>query len=595
MAETAETLARPDWRLGLARLAVGLAQGMALYGLSHAATARTWPATDGPLYAALLMALLFAPLVIIGGLGHLRRVTLALWFLAAVAIAAGLAGYGVATAIAPPSLAGVVPPTQRLAPDAPVFLAVMAFQFIAHHLIVPADARRRWLAPYPDYFDTGWLDAAKIGLALVFTGVLWLLLHLGAALFLLIGLKGFEETIIKGWFAIPVTAVAFAAGVHLADARVGLTRGLRTIGLFLLAWLTPLMTAIAVAFLIALIFTGLAPLWKAGLATGVLLGSMAALIILANAVYQDGAHDRTTPFVLRWSVRITAVVLVPLVVVAACGLALRIGQHGLTPQRITAAACILVGAGYALGYALAALTPGRWMRRLEPTNIAAAFLILALILALFTPIADPAPIAVADQVGRLERGTTAPAQFDYAFLRFRAGARGLAALRVLAAGRGGPRAAEIAADARRILKTDNPYSALQLQPPSVYPRGAAMPEGLAEAMRANDVTCGGPCEIYLAAPAADGFAEAVVNTFGTHMVFARTPGGSWSRAGDLNAFLCPEDTSALRAGAAGLSPPEPGPRLEDIMVGGRRLRVTPFAPYAPHPCAKAPAPPAPRK
>ena len=40
------------------------------------------------------------------------------------------------------------------------------------------------------------------------------------------------------------------------------------------------------------------------------------------------------------------------------------------------------------------------------------------IVAFFTPIADPARLAVADQVRRLESGRVAPAQFDFTSLRF---------------------------------------------------------------------------------------------------------------------------------------------------------------------------------
>jgi len=412
-------------RLGAARLAVGLLQGLALYGLHRAFHLRAWPATDAPLFGALALAFAFAPLVLLAGLGHLRWLTLTVWTVVA-AIAVGLfAAHAVASALPRPWPLIVAP--------FPVWAFAAAALFCAHHLIVPADAERRLVAPYPAYFDAAWLDGVRLALAIAFTGAFWLLLTLGAALFGLIGLKGFGDVIHRPGFYFPALGLMFAAAVQLADTRAGLTRGLRTVALVLLSWLLPVMGAIAVAFLIALPFTGLAVLWRAGSATGILLGSIGALVVLINAAYQDGAQEAVVPAVLRWAAGITAVALVPLAGVAVWGLALRMGQHGLTPSRIVAAAAAAVAVCYALGYAFAAVRPGRWMARLEPTNIVAAVAMIVLIVALLSPIADPSRIAAADQVARLERGAVTPAKFDFAFLRFKAGRYGLTALKRLAA------------------------------------------------------------------------------------------------------------------------------------------------------------------
>ena len=73
------------------------------------------------------------------------------------------------------------------------------------------------------------------------------------------------------------------------------------------------------------------------------------------------------PAALRWAAMIGGLLLVPLIGVATWGLALRIGQHGLTPDRITAAACILVGTVHAGGYAWATVSGrrgGAWMNPL---------------------------------------------------------------------------------------------------------------------------------------------------------------------------------------------------------------------------------------
>ncbi|MGH7023077.1 MAG: DUF4153 domain-containing protein [Caulobacteraceae bacterium] len=570
MSDAADGAGRAGWPLGAARVAIGVAQGFALYGLTYAARDKTWPATVPPLFAALSMALSFVPLVIIGGLGHLRRGTLAIWTLVCAAVAGGLAAYAVATGVPRFEMA-----SPALEPDFPVVMAIAAFVFIAHHLIVPADARRRWLATYRDYFDVGWLDAAQLGLAAVFTGVFWLVLELGAQLFNLIGITAFRTLIQHDWFYYPATGLAFAAGLHLADIRVGLTRGVRTIGLFLLSWLAPLMTLIAVGFLVSLIFTGLTPLWASRLATGVLLWAITVLVVLINATYRDGLGE-TVNVVLRWTARIAAVALVPIAAVAALGLWLRIHQHGLTPERIIAAAFLLVAVVYAVGYAIAAIVRGPWMRRLEATNIAAAFLILALIVALFSPIADPRPISIRDQVSRLETGAVAPDKFDFAFLRFNAGTAGVKALEALAAQRTGPNAALIAQDAASALKLKNFYQTVMQPPPptafTLYPKGAAWPAGLLAALRDHEIGCAyGACRVFPVALAADGSTQYAVSVSAGLHLYAQSGKAGWTWVGKIDGPICPEAIADLKAGRETFAPP--AQHWKDLIAGGQRLAV----------------------
>src|SRR5690606_36533028 len=146
---------------------------------------------------------------------------------------------------------------------------------------------------------------------------------------------------------------------------------------------------------------------------------------------------------------VAGVLLVPLVGLALWGIALRIGQHGLTPERSIAAACAAVGAVHAVGYAIAAVKPGPWMRPLERTNIIGGVVAVAAVLALYTPLADPAQLSVADQMRRLEAGRVSAEDFDYGFLRFEAGRSGRGALDRLAASQD-PEIARRAREARQV-------------------------------------------------------------------------------------------------------------------------------------------------
>ena len=419
----------PAALLGPIRLAIGLFQGLALWWLhwtSDGVTGWPWPPET---FLPLLLIFAFVPVLLLAGVGRMRWPTLAAWIAVATALLALMGWHEVARQSAdalhsPPYISGPMP------------LFAVAALFIGHHLVLAADMARRWIAPFPVYFDTVWKAAVQLALSLGFTAAFWVLLFLGAALFRIIGLDFLETLTRQNWFYVPVTTLAFALAVHLTDVRDGLIRGVRTVGLMLLSWLLLVMTVLAAGFVLALPFTGLKGLRDTGSATSLVLAAAAALIVLINAAYQDGRLENRPPLPLRLAVQVASLLLLPLIVIAFLGLALRVGQHGLTPDRIIALACALVGAVFAVGYAWASLQTvlrrGEWMRPLEPATLAGAALAFALIVALFSPLLDPARLSVADQVARLERGAVTPDAFDYAFLGRNSGKVGQAALARLA-------------------------------------------------------------------------------------------------------------------------------------------------------------------
>ena len=463
-----------DRIVGMTRLVIGLVQGLALYLLfrtTQGETGETWSSRHPETFAPLLLVGLFLPPVLLAGVGRLRWLTLGVWGVIAAAVLAFLAWHDVARQVE----------EVGRQPTPPMFAFSATALFIAHHLIVPADRERKLIASYPAYFDAAWMAGVQLALSVAFAGAFWLLLFLGAALFNIIGLSFLGDLIDQPWFSFPLTGLAFATAVHLTDVRDGLIRGVRTVALMLLSWLLLVLTVLVGGFLAALPFTGLDGLWETGSATALVLAAAGGLIILINAAYQDGRPDNLPPVVLRIAVRVASVLLTPLVIIAFWGLSLRIGQHGLTPDRIIAVACALVGAAYAIGYGLGALVPfvrrgSPWMKALETTNIVTAVLEVAVILALFTPLADPARLSVADQVARLERGKVAPDKFDYAFLQNGSGKTGRAALARLAASSD----AAIAAPARQaqagIFTTDEPAEADVKPIIGTLPGAPALPE-----------------------------------------------------------------------------------------------------------------------
>ena len=571
---TEQASAKSQAWLGWSRIAIGLGQGLALYALSEVREAEVWPATAPELFAALSLIALFVPLILIGGLGALRRITVLIWTLAAALMLGGLGWYDVAR--------GALEDSQWFSLGA--FFASAAIVFVAHHLIAAGDESRRLIAPYERYFDLGWRHGAQLALAGLFTGAFWAVLHLGSALFQLIGIDVLRDLIAEAWFGIPATTMMFAAAIHLTDLRSGLVRGFRALGLVLLSWLAPIMTGLAAAFLLALPFTGLQPLWDTRAATAMLLGACVVLVILINAAYQDGAPEHAPGRILRWAVRTASVILTPLAALAAYALFLRIAQYGLTPERIYAAAVLAIGACYALAYLAGAFWP-RWMKPLEAGNIASAFVVLAVALALFSPIADPARISVADQVRRLESGKVAPADFDYAFLRFDGARYGRAALERMRADRADARTREIAEQAVRALawesRWDGDAQPARREPASpasaftMHPAGARFPDGFIEHALTQPTgqlsLCHDGhvrCHAFFLDLNHDGDHEIVIASVHFIIAFDNGAEGGWNYLGQAPVYGW-DNTAALERGDVRVV----APRVSDLEIGGMRYQL----------------------
>jgi hypothetical protein len=604
MSEQGSARSEASNTVGWTRLAIGFVQGLLFYGLYLAIKPpASWPATAPTVFAALSLCVGYLPLVPLASIAAMRRTSLIVWTIVAGAILAGLAIWDVTRdtgAVGDFNSFRARPGVgARMIPGFAVFLFSAVFLFIAHRLVSAADEARTLIAPYPAYFDIAWKHGLQLVLACAFTGVFWALLWLGAILFKLIGLSFIADIISKPWFFMPANSTVFAAAVHLTDVRVGLTRGIRTVVLTLLSWLMPLMAVIAIGFLAALPATGLHPLWKVGSATAILLSVAAVLIVLLNAAYQDGSDETRAGAILRLFGRATALALTPLVGIAVYGLWLRVGQYGLTPERIIAMACALVGACYAVGYGVAAVLPGPWMKLLERTNVATAVVILAVIGALLSPLADPVRLSVDDQVARLKAGRVAPDKFDYRFLSSKAGAYGRKRLAELVALKAGPNAKAIAAAAAN-PETSSPKGPYASPTPpqeqsaaaiAMHPKGAVLPaDFLSQRWESYLSPCrnaGDNCQGYLLDVDGDGSAEVVVMRGSEVIAYQRdAETGKWARLGEAQ-FFCP-GKDGPRSNELKLAPA----RLKDVVIDGMQLQLrTTRGPACPHPVAVTSADP----
>lgn len=580
--------------LGATRLIIGLIQGIALYLLYRAGDSHLWPSGQPMVFAALALVLAFVPLIVIEGAGNLCTVTLWSWAFGAAVLLAGLGAYD-RWRLWLPDLPRPAHGNGLAASDLPsagLFLSAVAILFIAHTLIQAGDSESKPIARYRLYFDTGWKLGVQLALAGLFVGVFWGVLELGASLFELIKLHGPRELIEKPWFAIPASALAAAAALHLTDVRAKLVAGIRMVALALLSWLLPLATLVIAGFLISILFTGFAPLWQTRTAAALLLSAAAVLVILINTAWQTGEGEPMPPFLLRLGGSIAAVALVPLVAIAAYALGLRVGQHGWSEERIVAAAAIVIAACYALGYAVAAFSGSvlraHWLRGIAPVNVATAFVTILVLIALNSPVADPMRIAVSSQLSRLETGKVAADTFDYSYLRWEGGRFGHEALVTLAAKPGA-----VADKARQALAAMARVSGERLSNAEIaagvtlYPKDQLLPPSLLhQDWRTEQQVYTPPClsygrvhcDAFVVDMNGDGRNEYLFvwgsDTNWSGAFLGQDDKGHWSVIGTPSYPHCKAALDGLRAGQYAVVAPDPQ-KWRALEAGDSRFRVDP--------------------
>lgn len=582
-------------RVGQLRLLVGLLQGGLLYFLYHAQQSGAWPASVPPLLFPLVLGAIVLPVLLISGLGHLERRPLALWL--------GIAALVLALVGLHDAWRNALERAPQQHPSFLVFPFCLGFFFIAHSLVLAGAHDRRRIAHYATCFESAWKLAIQLLFSAMFVAGVWLVMWLGDSLFDLLKLNFIEELLRQSWFSVPLVCLAFSSAMHTTDVRPAIVRSIRSLLLVLMAWILPIAVLLVGGFLAALPFTGLQALWQTRHATAVLLASCAVLVVLVNAAFQAGDAEDSLARSVRFAARLACLLLLPQAFLGVYALGLRVGEYGWSTDRVIAAACLALALFYAGGYALAAVRrAGPWLDGLRHVNLAAAFVVLGLALALFTPLADPARLAVADQVSRLASGATPAARFDYGFLRFHGARYGMQALQELAARGTGPQAAEVRSMATAALRQQydegrsHAAAADIVANLQVWPQGAQLPAGFAsqdwsvQRQRIAPPDClrlpGRRCDAYLLDMEGDGVSEVLlVGAAREGEALMALRDGVWQTVGrPLSRIGCDEVRQRLRAGEFTLA----APRLRDIEVGGARIQLAPVVAVPPG-CPPAPS------
>lgn len=600
-------------RIGWQRLMVGLLQGLAAWrllelvepvnvvALPHHSALTFWSSQHPMAFAALALITGLVPPIAIAQLGRLRRRTFWLYLLAATVALALLAGYDIWRDPVTDDADVRVWPSGALCIQAALGL------FIANQLIEHRARGLGLFAAYDAHFEDGWMRGFQVVISLIFTLLFWGVMVLGGALFEMIKITWLNEVLQRNWFRCPSIAVAFAAAVHLTDVRPGLLKGMRNVGLTLLSWLLPVVVTLDLGFLAALTITGPGPLWATQHAAAILVWAAAVTLFLVNAAYKDGDPENHLPIVLRWAGRLAGPAMLCLSLLAGYAIQLRVSEYGLTSRRVYTLAIVFMSLIYGAGYTLATVRRGAWMHPLERVNVGASLGALALLIALTTPVADPARLAVDSHVTRLAQGRETAAKFDFHYLRFESGRRGREALARLArSANPNIRARALQAQALKTIYIETQWGddagvdEPAFSHATVYPKGAALPTDFHPA---EDVPNPGPdclhngarCDLFVTHWGADHtLAILVVDTFTGNpslrrdgRLFERAGKGAWVQTGELENLECTDVAEALRAGTA-----RPlRPRHDDILAGGMRLHLRESGERCPLKAPPRPEPP----
>jgi hypothetical protein len=567
-----EAAAGARW-VGPVRLVIGLAAGLGFWLVAKASGME--PATADPAliaahkpppiwadqhpmaFAVLSVLVVFLPLIALAETGRMRVRRLLIYLGLATAALAPLAAYSIWRN---PVLSLASPSPNHSAPFE-FWVAVSVCLFIINQHLEHRERGRALFADYVSHFEDSWMRGAQFVLSVGFTVLVFLILQLGASLFQMIHLDWISDLVRKPWFNDPVLGVAFAAAVQISDIRPALLRGSRNLCLTLLAWVTPLLTFIAGGFLLALFFTGLGPLWATGHSASLLLSAGAVMLVALNAAYKGGDAQSLPPRVVRWAGLGAAGILLIFTGLASYAIGLRVRQYGWTHQRVVATALDVVLILYAVGYVWAALRSKRWMSQIEGVNVTASLAIVAVALAILTPLADPSRVAVSSQLDRIERRQVRPDRFDFQNLRFdngRYGTEGLAAL---------TRSDQPEVKARALRAQALQYRAqiygrevapevteAPLSHAVIYPKGATVPADFRAQAAGDDQSCltdGTPCELYILPSQPQVIVlysptKASFSTIDYARFWGRGADGKWTLLGNNSA--CPAPLTALRKG-----------------------------------------------
>ncbi|QIR25669.1 DUF4153 domain-containing protein [Kluyvera genomosp. 3] len=259
---------------------------------------------------------------------------------------------------------------------------------------------------YVHFYDQQWQNALTLLLIGVANGLVWLIFLLWSGLFELANITFFSHLFFETeWFIYLVIGLVTALTVILARQNVRLVSAIHKLLTLLATGLLPLVSLLAILFLVTLAFTGLTVISQRVSAALLLITLALSQLLLTAMVWQPQQSRLSYPRPLRYLI-ITAMVLTPVyAAIAGWALWMRIGQYGWTSERLHGTLVVVVLLVWSLGYVLSLLR-----RREDPSplmgqvHLVVSLLALALLVLLYTPVLDSWRISVNSHMARYHEG-----------------------------------------------------------------------------------------------------------------------------------------------------------------------------------------------
>ena len=218
---------------------------------------------------------------------------------------------------------------------------------------------------YVHFYDQQWQNALTLLLIGVANGLVWLIFLLWSGLFELANITFFSHLFFETeWFIYLVIGLVTALTVILARQNVRLVSAIHKLLTLLATGLLPLVSLLAILFLVTLAFTGLTVISQRVSAALLLITLALSQLLLTAMVWQPQQSQLSYPRPLRYLI-ITAMVLTPVyAAIAGWALWMRIGQYGWTSERLHGTLVVVVLLVWSLGYVLSLLR-----RREDPSPL----------------------------------------------------------------------------------------------------------------------------------------------------------------------------------------------------------------------------------
>ncbi len=276
------------------------------------------------------------------------------------------------------------------------YLLAIAVPFVAAGLQEPGGWRF-----YELLFDTSWTIVVRYAAAFLFVAVVWGVVMLSNALLGLVGITAIDWLLDIEPMPWLLSGLALGLGLAIVNELSEYISPFLIIQL--LRVLLPVLLVVLGIFILALPLRGLSGLFGGLSAAGTLIVvSLVAITLITTAAHRD--DEQAVEGYMATATKALALLTPVPAVLAFYAMWLRIGQYGLTPDRVAGLIAAAVVVVYALAYAGAVLSRAGWAARLRRANRWMALGTIAIAALWLTPVLNAERLSVASQVARAVAG-----------------------------------------------------------------------------------------------------------------------------------------------------------------------------------------------